>query len=123
MMGRTPTLFISWRSLSVISVFLGFSIWPMTAMMSCPPAGFALAASRSCSVTSWRRTQRGRMTQWWKAVCGVMRLPAAHGWKWSRMQYGLHHTGRAPAHLTAYLEVMRPHICDVHIGFAYSVAS
>lgn len=46
------TLLISWRSLSVISVFLGFSICPITAMMSCPPAGLALAASRSCSVTS-----------------------------------------------------------------------
>ena len=51
--GRTgSTLLISCRSLSVISVFLGFSIWPMTAMMSCPPAGLAFAASRSCSVTS-----------------------------------------------------------------------
>jgi hypothetical protein len=29
------TLLISWRSLSVISVFFGLSIWPITLMMSC----------------------------------------------------------------------------------------
>lgn len=46
-------LLISCLSFSVISVFLGFSIWPMTDMMSCPPCGFAFAESRSCRVTSW----------------------------------------------------------------------
>lgn len=47
------TLLISCLNLSVISVFLGFSICPITLMMSWPPAGRALALSRSCRVTSW----------------------------------------------------------------------
>ncbi len=50
---RFTILLISRRSFSVISVFLGFIIWPMTDMMSRPPWGFALAMSRSCRVTSW----------------------------------------------------------------------
>mmetsp|Transcript_5618 Transcript_5618/g.19249 ORF Transcript_5618/g.19249 Transcript_5618/m.19249 type:complete len:238 (+) Transcript_5618:240-953(+) len=51
-MYRFTTLLISWRSFSVISVFLGLSICPMTLMMSCPPCGLAFAESRSWSVTS-----------------------------------------------------------------------
>mmetsp|Transcript_17233 Transcript_17233/g.53444 ORF Transcript_17233/g.53444 Transcript_17233/m.53444 type:complete len:241 (+) Transcript_17233:100-822(+) len=51
-MYRLTTLLISCRSLSVISVFLGFIIWPIMLMMSWPPCGRALAVSRSCNVTS-----------------------------------------------------------------------
>ena len=42
----------------VISVFLGFISWFMMDMASCPPCGFALAVSRSCSVTSWMTSRR-----------------------------------------------------------------
>lgn len=47
------TLLTSCRSFSVISVFLGLSICPITETISCPPWGFAFAASRSCNVMSW----------------------------------------------------------------------
>jgi hypothetical protein len=47
------TLLISWRSFSVISVFRGLIIWPIRDKISWPPCGWAFAASRSCSVTSY----------------------------------------------------------------------
>mmetsp|Transcript_5563 Transcript_5563/g.18059 ORF Transcript_5563/g.18059 Transcript_5563/m.18059 type:complete len:201 (+) Transcript_5563:1-603(+) len=40
------------RSLAVISVRRGTPICPMSESMSCPPCGVALAASKSCIVTS-----------------------------------------------------------------------
>ena len=43
LMSLGHALLISWRSLSVISVFLGFSSWPITDITSCPPCANANA--------------------------------------------------------------------------------
>ena len=41
--GGGRALLISWRSLSVISVFFGFSSCPITDITSCPPCSNAAA--------------------------------------------------------------------------------